>query len=692
MLKLRKILLCDNIYRVTALIVLIISLAVTLLPNYKSNFESSKTDFEGILTEYKIDGNSLTMTIDCEELLIGKYYFKTQEEMNNYQNALELGIKLKLKGTLKEPKNNTVPNLFNYKKYLYNKKIYYILNIENIKITNKNKSFLYKIKSYAYKRVEKIKNNEYLYAYILGKTNKIESDVINSYRTNGISHLFALSGLHVSIFSMILMFILKKLKTPELARYISVFLFLIIFAFITGFSPSILRASLLFFLIGINKVYYFNIKTINILYLVFIILALINPFIIYNMSFILSFTTTYFIILASDLVNDKNYLKGLLKVSTISFISNIGLSLYYFGKINPVGILLNLLFVPFVSFIVFPISLITFILPIFSVLLELLSNIMEFFSLILSNLSFDIYFPKISIIETIFYYILLVLFLTIKKKKVLFIMILFLLLIKIKPLMNSNTMCYFIDVGQGDSTLIITPHKKEVLLIDTGGRMKYKKEKWKETSKTYSLGLDTLIPFLRSLGINKIDYMFLTHGDYDHAGEALNIINNFKVDKVYINNGVENSLEKKIKNKEKLTSDYLEIDNIKIYSLNNKIFNNENDDSLVLYLYIDNFKLLLMGDASVKTEKEILNNYNLNQVDILKVGHHGSKTSSSEEFIDIINPKYSIISSGENNKFGHPNKEVLERLEESIIYRTDINGTIMFKLKKDKYYINKWAP
>ena len=123
-----------------------------------------------------------------------------------------------------------------------------------------------------------------------------------------------------------------------------------------------------------------------------------------------------------------------------------------------------------------------------------------------------------------------------------------------------------------------------------------------------------------------------------------------------------------------------------------KDFNDENDNSNVIYMVLNNYKFLFMGDASTTTEKEIVKEYDLAKIDILKVGHHGSKTSSSKEFIDTINPKYSIISVGKNNKFGHPNKEVLDNLDKSKIYSTDKDGSIMFKIKNNKLKIETCSP
>ena len=136
----------------------------------------------------------------------------------------------------------------------------------------------------------------------------------------------------------------------------------------------------------------------------------------------------------------------------------------------------------------------------------------------------------------------------------------------------------------------------------------------------------------------------------------------------------------------------LNIDNNKLYFLQTKEYDNENDNSNVIYTELSGYNFMFMGDASSTTEKEIIDKYNLPDIDILKVGHHGSRTSSSIEFINEINPEYSIISVGKNNRYGHPNKEVLDALEESKIYRTDQNGSIMFKINNNKLKIETCSP
>ena len=182
-------------------------------------------------------------------------------------------------------------------------------------------------------------------------------------------------------------------------------------------------------------------------------------------------------------------------------------------------------------------------------------------------------------------------------------------------------------------------------------------------------------------------------------GEAINLVNNFKVEKVIFNCGELNDLEKElIKVLDKKKIKYyscireLNIDKNKLYFLQTKEYDNENDNSNVIYTELDGYKIIFMGDASVNTEKEIIQRYNLPDIDVLKVGHHGSKTSSSKSFINEINPKHSVISVGKNNRYGHPNKEVLNNLENSKIYRTDQDGSIMFKIKNNKLKIETCAP
>lgn len=673
-LKLRIILLCDYLYYILFFIT-----CIFLLININKKIDVpilTNNSYELIINDYKINDKTITIYFDN---IIGKYYVDNDEKVKEFKDNYSFGDKIYIEGEISVPNNNTIPNNFNYKDYLYHKYIYYIIKIDKIKIISKNDNIFLNIKNSIYKRIDKIKYNDYLYAFILGKSYYIDSEVLNNYKINGITHLFALSGLHVSMFSSIILFILKKIKLSEKLSYFITSLFLIFFAFIASFTPSIVRSVLFFILSSINNVYYLYIKPKYLLYIVFSILIFINPFYIYDTGFILSFCISFFILLFNEKNKINNNLLSILVISILSTLSSLPIIINMSYEINILGFINNLFFIPYVTYIVFPLSIIVVFISKLSFILNFLIIIMEYISKVSSNiLNVKLIFPKMSLFLIIIYYVLLILI--VKKINLKKMFIIYLSFLYFRCNFDKNNYVYFIDVGQGDSALIVTKNNKSIL-IDTGGKV----------GSNYSLMKSNVIPFFKSIGIRKLDYLFITHGDYDHAGYGIDLVNNFNVKNRFTNKGKYNLLEKKL-NIKSFNNSYIKIDNVEIYSLNSKHYNNENSDSLVLLVIIDNYKLLFMGDASINTEKDIMNNYDIGDVFILKVGHHGSKTSSSEEFINNVNPKYSIISVGKNNKFGHPNKEVLDNLSNSKIYRTDIDGSIMFKIKKDKLRIETYSP
>lgn len=684
-LKLRKILLCDYVYYILVILALIYvfiyNKTFTINNNYNGNTFYLK------INNYIIDGNKLSMDFDN---LKSTYYFQTKEEIDLFKSNYNLGDTLKINGTLETPNNNTIPNTFNYKEYLFHKKIKYILKIDSFKKIEENKNILLKIKNFLLKRIERIKYNSYLYAFILGKSSYIDIESYNNYKINGVTHLFALSGLHVSLFSSIVLYILNKLKLNEKVTFIIISIFLISFSFIASFTPSILRATIFFILSSINKIYYFFIKPKNLLYLTFTILIFINPFYIFDIGFILSFTITFFILLLNEALTINSNIKSILVVSILSFFSSLPIIINLSYEINIIGFINNIFFIPLVTNIIFPFSLIVVIIPKLSFILFILTRFMENVSSLSSNIfNITLYFQRLSYIEIFIYYLFLILSIK-KNKKLLFLLFIFISILYIKSSLNKNTYVYFIDVGQGDSTLIVTENNKSIL-IDTGGKLSYKTESWKQKNKEFNLMSSSVIPFFKSIGLKKIDYLLITHGDADHAGYALELLNNFKVINKYTNKGRKNTLEKKI-NINSLETKYMSIDNIEIYSLNNNIYNNENKDSLVLLIKIYNKNFLFMADADKEVEKTIIEKYNLKNIDFLKVGHHGSKTSTGVSFINKINPKYSIISVGKNNKFGHPNSETLDTLKNTKIIRTDKAGTIKITINKNESLINTYSP
>lgn len=699
MLRLRKILLYNHLYYFILVITLLSVFIRVSLINYKSIYSINTTNINGILTSHEIDGNKLSFIIKNKEKIICNYYFKNLQEKKYYLNNLKLGINLELEGEMTKPINNTIPNTFNYKKYLYSKRIYFIFKVTSInKIKDNNINLYYKVKNILNKRFSSYKKTEgYLKAFVIGDTSLIKGKVSKSFQINGISHLLAISGSHITLLSLVLLFILNKIKIKGDKKYYLIIIILFIYTLLTGIPPSIFRAFIFFFLLSLNKIFYTNITTINIYIITVSILLLFNPFYIYDLGFLYSIMTSLGLILYSDKLNSKNYIKDLFLLSLISLIFSFPITAYNFYEINLLSIVNNIIFVPFISVIVTPLSLLTFIFRPLEFILYPLIKIFEYLSVYMSKIDcFIINIPKLSIYIYLIYYLLIIF---IKKIKIhICLQMILIILSNIIYRIDINNYVYFLDVGQGDSTIIRSKYNKEIIMIDTGGKLEYNGSSWQKKDNIYNLS-DNTITFLKSIGITRINLLLLTHGDYDHMGDAINLINNFKVEKVIFNNGDYNNLESElIKVLEEKNIPYyqnvkeLNIDDNKLYFLNDKLYNNENDNSNVIYTEFNDYKFLFMGDAGIKVEDDLLKKYNLSNIDILKIGHHGSKTSSSEDFIVSINPKYSVISVGKNNRYGHPNNEVLKNLEESTIYRTDLDGSIIFKIKNSKLKIETYTP
>ena len=198
MTKLKNLLLFNKFFIIILVFIIIYVLVFTKFITYESKYNINDTYFEGKITNYAINGDKLSLDIKTKEKLKGTYYFKTKEEKEYWLNNICIGCSIKINGTLTEPSNNTIPNTFNYKKYLYNKKIYYTINISNFKI-NKDNNILSKIKDYFYKRTNNLPNSDYLKIFILGDKSLISSDDYNEFQINGVSHLLAISGMHIGI-------------------------------------------------------------------------------------------------------------------------------------------------------------------------------------------------------------------------------------------------------------------------------------------------------------------------------------------------------------------------------------------------------------------------------------------------------------------------------------------------------------
>ena len=663
MKKLKMILQSRYIFKILTILILIITIIYTKYYPFKSVFNTNDTEFIGIVEDYIIKDNQIKISLKSKERIIVTYKY-TGKVFNN----LSYGDKIKVTGVLKEPSTNNIFNNFNYKKYLYNKKIYYIIEASKIDKIQNNNNHIYTIKNLLYTRINSLKSSNYIKALLFGD-NKLDKEIKTSYQINGISHLFSVSGFHINFITSIIYFYLDRVTYNKKIKYITVDIFLVLYLLLCN-TTSLLRCTVMNILLSINHLLKINIKKIDIVLLTLILCIIINPFIIYDIGFIYSYTISFFLILYKNKYKTNNKLLKIIYISLISFLVSLPINIYTSYEINFLSIILNIIIVPIVSLILLPLSLLTLIFPILDNILYLITSILEKISLYTSNINiFKQILSKPSIILIIIYYLVIILILS--KNKHYYLILILLIFHKTIPLYNSNLEVVMFDVGEADSMLISTPSKKVNILIDTGR----------------GIDINNIIIYLKSIGISKLNYLIITHGDEDHIGGALYLIDNFKVDNVILNKGDYTELEVELithlKNKNiKYTNNINKIPLLGsyMYLLNTKKFSNENDNSIVTYFEYQKYKFLFMGDSSSKTEEYLINNYNLANISFLKVGHHGSNTSSSPLFINKINPKVSLISVGRNNFYHHPNKEVLTNLSNSVIYRTDINKSIKIKI------------
>lgn len=685
LIKLRKILLSKYIY-ITLFIISLVYLVIYINIDFTSKFEGGETKIDGVLESIKYQGNKMTLTLKTKEKLIATYYFDTEEELNKTKKELSLGDTLTLEGELTKPISSKNFYGFSYPTYLKYQKIFYIMKVSDFSIKTKNSNILNSIRNTVRSSINNDKVGSYIRVFFLGDDTSFDTTLEENFRNLGISHLFALSGTQISFLISI---ITLRRNSFNLKNLVFVICVLISYYLIIDDCAAIDRALIFSLVFSINKTFNLNILPLFLILLSLSILVFLNPYYIYDVGFQYSTVISCTLILYMNNKKNRGKIVDLLEVSWVSFLVSLPISLYHFSYINPFSILYNLFYVPFINVIIFPLSMICFFLPYLSFILEFFIGVFESSVSFLSSINIGhITLARFNLFYYLLYYVLIFSYLFIKVKKQIFLLLILLMVIIhfYYPKIFPKDVLYMIDVGQGDSFLITSNNKN--MLIDTGGVMSYYTEEWMQYEKKN--GGTYLVTFLNQLGITRLDYLVLTHGDYDHAGEALTIMGKIDVKTVFFNGNDLNTLEKKIwdnsSNHYKLTEgDSFSLGNFSFLVISN-IYSDENDSSLVLYSSIYDKKILFMGDASIKSEEYVLNNYNFEDITILKVGHHGSRTSSSEEFIRMINPTYALISAGVNNRFNHPHREVVKRLDDNgtIIFNTQINGMIMFDFTNDK--------
>ena len=331
MKRLKIILQSNYLYTILLIFIVLIIIVTTKLIKYESIYQNAN-EIKGVIIDINYNLDKVSFTLKSQEKIICNYYLKENEKFN-YQNLL--GKKVIVKGTIKEVYNNTIPNTFNYKKYLYNNKIYKLFTVSNIEII-KNENIFYKIKNKINNKIDSYQDSikSYLSLFILGDKTSLDNNVYDNYRLNGIWHLFAISGMHISLIIIVLNNLLKKIKFKN----IIIFICLLYFMFLTDFSASVMRAIIFYYLKIILDNYKIKLDNKKILFLTAFIILIINPFMIYNVGFQYSFLITYAIMHESKKITG-NYFVKILKISLLSFIVSLPITVNMNYEINILSIL-----------------------------------------------------------------------------------------------------------------------------------------------------------------------------------------------------------------------------------------------------------------------------------------------------------------------------------------------------------------
>ncbi len=701
------------------------------------------------------------------------YEIKILRDNNKYKNTylylkiskkatekLKYGDIIEVNGNFIEVSSQRNYGGFQYKEYLKSLKIYGTIKANQLKVLSRNRfndifSLANQVSSMMKQKIDSSIEERHaaiIKGIIFGDGSDIEEEIQENFRISSISHILAVSGMHVSYLVIGMQLFLKSIIGKRKTRFVTI-AFLISYMFITGFSPSVVRASIMnILLIGGEILYRKNDSWTSIAISLFLIL-IYNPFLIENIGLQFSYIGTMgimilhksiFKFLKNIKIKNRKWkykfnrkviffiskIKEILAVTLSAQLAIFPIMIYHFNLLGVYFLISNLL----VSVIIGPIIILSTIFIVFSFIFNPISKVicivLKFFIqmlIIITNLAelpfSKLYLPTPKIWMILLYYILIIIFnfiyhiydslklnhtqirvknlialakynifLNKKKYRLRIMIIIIILLFSFFQCIPKNLEINFVDVGQGDSTFIVTPRNKTIL-IDGGG----------STTDEFDVGKSTLLPYILDKGYTKIDYIFISYFDQDHVGGILTILQEIKVKKVIISKQGENTENYQkflevIKEKGIPVTIVKKGDRVKIekeiyfdilWPTSELIQENKiNNNSLIMKMYYYNFSVLFTGDIEGKAEKKILETYK-NEKDklvshVLKVAHHGSKTSTIKEFLDAVNPKIALIGVGKNNMFHHPSEEVIDELKEYgiSIYRTDERGEITIHVNR----------
>ncbi|WP_409289381.1 DNA internalization-related competence protein ComEC/Rec2 [Peribacillus sp. SCS-37] len=686
----------------------------------KSTLDPAGQTFILIFSEIPfIDGNSLTTAARTKsgETILVKKRLQTLLEKKGLEESYTIGMECTVSGRLEKPDPSRNPHSFDYQKYLRHQGIHWILRVQEFQSCAPKRQGLTDRLSQA--RYEGIRSVERHFsregsgiaaALLFGEDRLIHEEITNLYRKLGIVHLLSISGLHVALLTGALF--IGGLRAGLTRNQMSIILMILLpaYAVMTGMSPPVVRAcgmAGIFFLAGLLGFHLSGLQTLS---LAFLTMLALQPYSLFDAGFQLSFTVTAALFLSVSILSyGKHVLKESFLISLISLLSSLPIMLHHFYEVSIAGLWMNLLFVPLFSFVALPLAIAAFsaflIHPVLSGgFIFLFDQLVKWVNIVLEKASA---FPMAAVVigkpSCIAISILsLLIFLVFnyweqrkvqKVKRALVLLFLLLGFQYFNEYVNPYGEIVFLDVGLGDSIFIRLPMGRGTYLIDTGGQMTFSEEKWMEKGRDFDPGKDIVVPFLKAEGITSLDKLILTHPDQDHIGGAAAVLKEIKVGQLMITGGA-------VEGYEELSRDFPRIkasavtegtgwmegrDQFQIVSASGEE-GNTNEASIVIYAAIGGKRWLFTGDLGKSGEEGLLRRYPSMRADVLKAGHHGSRHSSAPAFIKKLGAEITILSSGRNNRYGHPHQDVLDILnrENMVILRTDTHGAISYKFFRGK--------
>lgn len=531
-------------------------------------------------------------------------------------------------------------------------------------------------------------------ALLIGLRDDVTREEERAYQKLGITHLFAISGLHIVFLSFVFYELLIRLHLRKQSVLFILIIGLPIYGIIAGGAPSVWRAVSVSELVLLLTFAKKKISADDALGLSLLGFLFFQPGVLLQVGFQLSYAAAMALVFSSKILSRPYSI--LQKSFLITFLCQIGvfpILLYHFYEVSISSFIMNLLFVPLFSFIILPINVLLLFLSaivpsvanFFFFVYEPLRTTITKIILYCSDIPYQLWNPgKPSIfLLTLAFVGVFWSFILLEQNRNLLILKLFIslgipiLLIEVSPIFNSSLEISFLDVGQGDSTVIQMPHERGVILIDSGGLLRFEQESWMNTTSPFEIGRNIVVPFLKGKGISTIDTFVWTHADSDHIEGAEEIIEEVRIKEIHVTPGVLKEVAlsdalnaaklKKILIKEQIAGRNWTLGGTTLNYLSpNDTQYEGNNDSLVLFLEHKGFRALFTGDLEKEGEEEVLkySEIGLENIHLLKAGHHGSKTSSSQRFIEVLSPQLTVFSAGKNNRYGHPHKEVQMRFNE----------------------------